>query len=31
MLKEPGNVLYLVGMTRDEMGGSHYHKVLPLV
>ena len=28
-LKEPGNVLYLVGMTRDEMGGSHYHKMLP--
>jgi phosphoribosylformylglycinamidine synthase len=26
-LKEPGNVLYLVGQTRDEMGGSHYHLV----
>ena len=24
-LKEPGNVLYLVGATKDEMGGSHYH------
>ena len=22
--KEPGNVLYLVGTTRDELGGSHY-------
>ena len=27
-LKEPGNVLYLVGTTRDELGGSHYYKVL---
>ena len=27
-LKEPGNFLYLVGMTRDEMGGSHYYKIL---
>jgi phosphoribosylformylglycinamidine synthase len=26
-LKEPGNVLYLVGQTRDELGGSHYHLV----
>jgi phosphoribosylformylglycinamidine synthase len=26
-LKEPGNVLYLVGATKDEMGGSHYHLV----
>ncbi len=26
-LKEPGNVLYLVGTTKDEMGGSHYHLV----
>ncbi len=26
-LKEPGNVLFLVGTTRDEMGGSHYHLV----
>jgi phosphoribosylformylglycinamidine synthase len=26
-LKEPGNVLYLVGTTRDEMGGSHFNLV----
>jgi phosphoribosylformylglycinamidine synthase len=26
-LKEPGNRLYLVGTTRDELGGSHYHLV----
>ena len=26
-LKEPGNDLYLVGVTRDELGGSHYHLV----
>jgi len=26
-LKEPGNLLYLVGVTREEMGGSHYHLV----
>jgi phosphoribosylformylglycinamidine synthase len=26
-LKEPGNVLFLLGVTRDEMGGSHYHLV----
>jgi phosphoribosylformylglycinamidine synthase len=26
-LKEPGNLLYLVGVTRDELGGSHYHLV----
>jgi phosphoribosylformylglycinamidine synthase len=26
-LKEPGNVLYLLGVTKDEMGGSHYHLV----
>jgi phosphoribosylformylglycinamidine synthase len=26
-LKEPGNVLYLLGTTKDEMGGSHYHFV----
>lgn len=25
--KEAGNQLYLVGTTRDEMGGSHYHLV----
>ncbi|HLL79920.1 MAG TPA: phosphoribosylformylglycinamidine synthase subunit PurS [Ktedonobacteraceae bacterium] len=23
-LKSPGNLLYLVGLTRDELGGSHY-------
>jgi phosphoribosylformylglycinamidine synthase len=26
-LKEPGNLLYLVGLTRDELGGSHYGKI----
>ena len=26
-LKEPGNLLYLVGTTKPEMGGSHYHLV----
>jgi phosphoribosylformylglycinamidine synthase len=26
-LKEAGNLLFLVGATRDEMGGSHYHLV----
>jgi phosphoribosylformylglycinamidine synthase len=26
-LKEPGNELFLVGVTRDEMGGSHYDLV----
>jgi phosphoribosylformylglycinamidine synthase len=26
-LKEPGNVLYLVGVTKPELGGSHYHLV----
>jgi phosphoribosylformylglycinamidine synthase subunit PurSL len=26
-LKEPGNRLYLLGTTRDEQGGSHYHLV----
>ncbi|HJZ91691.1 MAG TPA: phosphoribosylformylglycinamidine synthase subunit PurL [Gemmataceae bacterium] len=26
-LKEPGNELYVVGATRDEFGGSHYHLV----
>jgi phosphoribosylformylglycinamidine synthase len=26
-LKEPGNALYLVGSTRDELGGSHFHLV----
>jgi phosphoribosylformylglycinamidine synthase II len=26
-LKEPGNLLFLVGATRDELGGSHLHLV----
>ncbi|WP_439620961.1 phosphoribosylformylglycinamidine synthase subunit PurL [Gemmata sp.] len=26
-LKEPGNALYLVGATKDEMSGSHLHRV----
>ncbi|MFO0880385.1 MAG: phosphoribosylformylglycinamidine synthase subunit PurL [Gemmataceae bacterium] len=26
-LKEPGNALYLIGQTRDEMAGSHYHLI----
>jgi phosphoribosylformylglycinamidine synthase len=26
-LKEPGNYLFLVGVTRNEMGGSHFHLV----
>jgi len=26
-LKKAGNILYLVGVTREEMGGSHYHLV----
>jgi phosphoribosylformylglycinamidine synthase len=26
-LKQAGDVLYLVGETRDELGGSHYHLV----
>jgi phosphoribosylformylglycinamidine synthase len=26
-LKGPGNLLFLVGLTCDEMGGSHYHMV----
>jgi phosphoribosylformylglycinamidine synthase len=26
-LKEPGNLLFLVGATRNEMGGSHYYLV----
>jgi phosphoribosylformylglycinamidine synthase len=28
--KEPGNALFLVGDTKDEMGGSHYELVLGL-
>jgi phosphoribosylformylglycinamidine synthase len=27
-LKEPGNFLYLIGVTRNEMGGSHLNLVL---
>src|SRR5205823_10538617 len=26
-LKESGNELYLLGLTKDELGGSHYHLV----
>jgi len=26
-LKEPGNLLFVVGVTKDELGGSHYHLV----
>jgi phosphoribosylformylglycinamidine synthase II len=26
-LKEPGNLLFLIGITKDEMGGSHYNLV----
>ncbi|MFN4260353.1 MAG: phosphoribosylformylglycinamidine synthase subunit PurL [Gemmataceae bacterium] len=26
-LKEVGNILYLIGVTKAEMGGSHYHLV----
>src|SRR5262249_6195181 len=26
-LKEPGNDLYIVGVTKDALGGSHYHLV----
>ncbi|MBN9120605.1 MAG: phosphoribosylformylglycinamidine synthase subunit PurL [Planctomycetes bacterium] len=26
-LKEAGNALYLIGATRDELGGSHFHLV----
>src|SRR5207244_4678366 len=25
--KEPGNTLYLIGLTKDDMGGSHYNLV----
>ena len=28
-MKKPGNPLYLVGETKDELGGSHLLKVLP--
>jgi phosphoribosylformylglycinamidine synthase len=26
-LKGPGNILYLIGTTRNELGGSHYHLI----
>jgi phosphoribosylformylglycinamidine synthase len=26
-LKEPGNLLFLLGVTKDELAGSHYHLV----
>jgi phosphoribosylformylglycinamidine synthase II len=26
-LKTPGNLLFLVGVTKCEMGGSHYHRI----
>ncbi len=26
-IKEPGNLVYLVGLTRPELGGSHYHHI----
>ena len=26
-LKEPGNLLYLIGSTKDELGGSHAYLV----
>jgi phosphoribosylformylglycinamidine synthase subunit PurSL len=26
-LKQPGNLLYLIGMTHDELGGSHFNLV----
>lgn len=29
--KEPGNLIYIVGDTYDEMGGSHYYAVLGAV
>lgn len=29
-LKKPGNVMYLIGSTYDEFGGSHLHQVLDL-
>lgn len=29
-LKEPGNVLFMVGETRNELGGSHFHLALGL-
>src|SRR5262249_48044230 len=29
-LKEPGNLIYVVGLTKDELGGSHFARVLNL-
>ncbi len=26
-VKSPGNLLFVVGLTRDELGGSHYYKI----
>jgi phosphoribosylformylglycinamidine synthase len=26
-LKKPGNLLFVVGLTKNELGGSHYYKV----
>ncbi|MHC4386732.1 MAG: AIR synthase-related protein, partial [Planctomycetota bacterium] len=26
-VKQPGNMLFVVGMTKNELGGSHYYKV----
>jgi len=26
-IKEPGNLVYLVGLTRSELGGSHYYHI----
>lgn len=28
--KEPGNPIYVIGLTRNELGGSYYYKVLGL-
>jgi len=30
-LKEPGNLIYVIGMTYDELGGSHYNMINGLV
>ena len=27
MLKKPGNILFIVGETKNELGGSHYYKL----
>ncbi len=26
-LKKPGNLLYIIGLTKNEMGGSHYYEI----